>query len=245
MAENLAEFCARIPPNTKWLTGATLALTLAGNWGLIPIGYLGLVFDLTFKHLEIWRLVSTFFFAGQLSFPFVVNMFFLYSKSRHLEEDAYRNKPAEYLFFLCFSGFILVLIGFALNLWFLFPALMFSVIYRWSREYETLESNYMGWFKFEGRYLPWVLCLFQLLTGSMPILPLFGIIAGHIYHFLTVTYPAALGRNTPLISAPWFFYRLFPGYPAPAAQAAQMNQVDGNIWRGVPRQLGAGRAHQD
>lgn len=55
-------------------------------------------------------------------------------------------------------------------------------------------------------YLPWAMLCLDVIFGS-PILPdLLGIIAGHLYYFLTVLHPLAGGRNmlkTPVLMYPY------------------------------------------
>ena len=215
-------FFEQIPPITKWLVTTSFVLTLAGNFGIVNPSYLALVFSLTFKHFELWRLVTTFLFGGQLGFPFLVNMVFLYKHSRQLEEGLYKDRPADYLFFICFSAFVLLIVGFSLNFYFLALGLMMAVIYHWSRANETAVVTFWFGISFPGSYLPWALCIFTVLTGGVPIIQLFGILAAHIFHFLTITYPSTARGAAPLISTPWFFHRLFPaaGHAAPVAHNA-------------------------
>lgn len=57
-------------------------------------------------------------------------------------------------------------------------------------------------------YLPWAMLALDVIFGS-PIIPdLLGIIAGHLYYFLTVLHPLAGGRNilkTPTWVYPYIF----------------------------------------
>lgn len=61
-------------------------------------------------------------------------------------------------------------------------------------------------------YLPWAMLALDVIFGS-PLLPNFlGIIAGHLYYFLTVLHPLAGGRNI-LATPRWVYpclYSLFP-----------------------------------
>lgn len=58
-------------------------------------------------------------------------------------------------------------------------------------------------------YLPWAMLALDVIFGS-PLTPdLLGIIAGHIYYFMTLLHPLAGGRNilkTPLWVYPFYYY---------------------------------------
>ena len=45
---------------------------------------------------QIWRLVTCVFFFGKVGFPFLINVYFLYSYSVRLETELYERKPADY-----------------------------------------------------------------------------------------------------------------------------------------------------
>jgi len=56
-------------------------------------------------------------------------------------------------------------------------------------------------------YLPWAMLALDVIFGS-PIMPdLLGIIAGHLYYFLTVLHPLATGKN--YLKTPKWVYPLF------------------------------------
>jgi len=56
-------------------------------------------------------------------------------------------------------------------------------------------------------YLPWAMLALDVIFGS-PIVPdLLGIVAGHLFYFLTVLHPLATGKNilkTPLWVYPFY-----------------------------------------
>lgn len=65
--------------------------------------------------------------------------------------------------------------------------------------------------KLQAFYFPWAMLALDVIFGS-PIWPdLLGIIAGHLYHFLTVLHPLAGGKNilkTPRWVYPYFLFNL-------------------------------------
>lgn len=59
-------------------------------------------------------------------------------------------------------------------------------------------------YKLQAFYLPWAMLALDVIFGS-PITPdLMGIIAGHLYYFLTVLHPLAGGRN--ILKTPMWVY---------------------------------------
>ncbi|CAN7081953.1 unnamed protein product, partial [Brassica oleracea var. botrytis] len=68
-------------------------------------------------------------------------------------------------------------------------SLVFMLLYLWSREFPNANISLYGLVNLKllhmAFYLPW----------SMLALDLLGIIAGHLYYFLTVLHPLATGKN--------------------------------------------------
>ncbi|KAF6146321.1 hypothetical protein GIB67_042363 [Kingdonia uniflora] len=62
------------------------------------------------------------------------------------------------------------------------------LLYVWSREFPTAQVNIYGLVSLKAFYLPWAMLALDVIFGS-PIMPdLLGIMAGHLYYFLTVLY---------------------------------------------------------
>ncbi|KAF6159549.1 hypothetical protein GIB67_032320 [Kingdonia uniflora] len=68
-------------------------------------------------------------------------------------------------------------------------SLVFMLLYVWSREFPIAQVNIYGLVSLKAFYLPWAMLALDVIFGS-PIMPdLLGIMAGHLYYFLT-----AIGR---------------------------------------------------
>lgn len=48
-------------------------------------------------------------------------------------------------------------------------ALIMSIIYLWSRKFSNVQQTFYFGIQFQGKYLPWVLCTFELLLGGVPV----------------------------------------------------------------------------
>lgn len=48
-------------------------------------------------------------------------------------------------------------------------ALIMCIIYLWSRKFMNVQQTFYFGITFQGMYLPWVLCAFELLLGGVPV----------------------------------------------------------------------------
>lgn len=67
------------------------------------------------------------------------------------------------------------------------------MVYVWGRRHPRQVVNFLGVISFSAPYLPWVLLLFSFVVGSSPVMDLLGILAGHIYYYMTDVYPQMSG----------------------------------------------------
>jgi Derlin-1 len=220
MAQDIRAWFDSVPPITKWICTLVLLTTLAGNFGLVSPYLLILSWPELVQRFQIWRVVTSFLFAGKLSFKFLVNVVFLYKHGRQLEEEEFRGRPADYLFFVLFQGLVLVVFGLYMEFPVLTLGMMMGIIYYWSRAFENVDVTFWFGITFKGQYLPWALCAFNMLLGGFPVVQLFGILSAHIFYFMTVVYPTSR-QCAPLISTPWFLVNLFHGGPAPLGRDNQ------------------------
>ncbi|KAI3433463.1 hypothetical protein D9Q98_003276 [Chlorella vulgaris] len=159
------------------------------------------------KH-EFWRLLTNFFFFGNLGLDFFFHMFFLVKYSKSLEEGSFRNRSADFLWMLLFGAAILDVAGPWVNIQFLGSSLTFMMVYVWGRRHQYVNLSFLGIFTFTAPYLPWVLLAFSFMLGSSPVVDLLGMVAGHAYYFLEDVYPRMTGRR--LLKTPAIVRALFP-----------------------------------
>ena len=77
---------------------------------------------------------------------------------------------------------------------FLAVSLVFMLVYVWSREFPNAQINIYGLVQLKAFYLPWAMLALDVIFGSPLTADLLGIIAGHLYYFLTVLHPLASGK---------------------------------------------------
>jgi len=198
---------SNLPVVTKTLLVGSVGVTLAGNLGVVsPVTLILSYYEIVYQ-FEIWRLLTTFFFTGKLSFAFFFNMLYLYRQSVSLEQEVFRGRTSDYLFMILFGCFLLLGIGLFMGFPLLGQGLLLMLTYYWSRTFPNVPLNFFG-IPFQGRYLPWFLVGLNFLMGGYPIVQIFGIIVGHTYFILKDVAPVAYGVD--ILKTPWFLYQIFP-----------------------------------
>lgn len=112
------------------------------------------------------------------------------------------------------------------------------LLYLWSREFPNANINLYGLVTLKAFYLPWAMLCLDVIFGS-PIVPdLLGIIAGHLYYFLTVLHPLAGGKT--ILKTPAFLHKLVAKWRigAPASNVVQPERASGVAFRGRSHRLG-------
>jgi hypothetical protein len=74
-------------------------------------------------------------------------------------------------------------------------ALVFMLLYVWSREFANARVSLMGLVTLQGFWLPWALLAVNTMFGHPFLVDLLGIVVGHFYYFLTVLHPQATGHS--------------------------------------------------
>lgn len=63
---------------------------------------------LILKKFQLWRLITTFLFFGNLGFNFFFNMIFTYRYCRMLEEGSFRGRTADFVVMFMFGGVLMI-----------------------------------------------------------------------------------------------------------------------------------------
>jgi Derlin-2/3 len=79
-------------------------------------------------------------------------------------------------------------------------SLIFMMLYLWSKQNQDAIVGFFGVVQFKSLYLPFALLALDVVQGAAPWPGVAGILAGHLYYFLTEVYPATSGRH--LIQTP-------------------------------------------
>ncbi|KAH7557371.1 hypothetical protein ACOSP7_027073 [Xanthoceras sorbifolium] len=199
-----AEYYHSLPPVSKFYGVACLMTTTAYYLQLYDPRNIALSYEDVFKRFQVWRLVTNFFFLGPFSFPFAIRLIIIARYGVSLERGPFDKRTADFLWMLIFGAFSLLVMAVVPLLWtpFMGASLVYMILYVWGREFPNARINIYGVVSLKGFYLPWATLALDLIFG-MPLKPgILGIVAGHLYYFLTVLHPLAGGKyifKTPLL----------------------------------------------
>ncbi|KAF0539102.1 putative Derlin-1 [Gigaspora margarita] len=196
-----------IPTCTRFLFTSFLAITLAGNFGLVNVYSLLYYPRIIFTKYQIWRIYTPFFYYT-LDLNGAIQLYLLYRYSSELETTRFIARTADYVYFLLVEAGLILIFGWLLGIMLLNQCLVMAIIYLWSQEFRESIVTFIFGIRFKGSYFPWVLLAFDVLRGGDVLSTAVGIIAGHIYYYLQELYPATGGSR--LLNTPQLLYRYFP-----------------------------------
>ncbi|KAM1072700.1 hypothetical protein FF1_017930 [Malus domestica] len=192
-----AEWYRSLPPISKAYGTLCVIATTAFQLGFYDWKSIALVHKLVFLHLQVWRLFTNFFFLGNFSVNFGIRLLMIARYGVQLEKGPFDRRTADFLWMMVFGATTLLVLS-AIPIFyspFLGVSLVFMLVYVWSREFPNANVNIYGLVQLKAFYLPWAMLALDVIFGS-PIMPdLLGIIAGHLFYFLTVLHPLAGGKN--------------------------------------------------
>ncbi|CBI38645.3 unnamed protein product, partial [Vitis vinifera] len=207
-AISFLKYYRSLPPVSKVYGVACLLTTTAYYLQLYSPWNIALSYELVFKRFQVWRLVTNFFFLGPFSFSFAFRLLIIARYGVALERWSFDERTADYVWMLIFGALSLLVMAVVPYLWsrFMGASLVFMIFYVWGREFPNAQINFHGLVSFKGFYLPWIYLAVDLLLGN-PLKPdILGMVAGHLYYFLTVLHPLAGGKN--ILKTPLWVHKL-------------------------------------
>lgn len=235
-----AEYYQLLPPISKAYGTLCLVFTTAFQFGLYHPAFIALIYQRVFWHFEVWRLVTNFFFLGKFSINFGIRLLMIARYGVQLENGPFQRRTADFLWMVLFGAFTLLALSAIPFFWspFLGVSLVFMLLYVWSREFPNANINIYGLVTLKAFYLPWAMLAMDVIFGSELMPDLLGIVAGHLYYFLTVLHPLAGGRN--MLKTPLWVHRLVARWRigAPVDSRAQPNATTGGAFRGRSYRVG-------
>jgi Derlin-2/3 len=190
------EWIASIPWVTKRIFFIIMGTTLLVTFDLIAPLQIALFPPLIFQQFQIWRLITSYFFFGQLSLPFLFGMGLLLQYGRSFEGEYYAGSGRNRMNFLwtLFLGWTILtpIFLFIFPSYFPGPVMVSFVGYLWSRRDPFQPINVYG-FTLKAWHTPLVFIFFDLLMQN-PILPTFiAIFVGHFIHVMQNMVPVRYG----------------------------------------------------
>ncbi|XP_057538309.1 derlin-1 [Amaranthus tricolor] len=230
-----AEWYNSLPPISKGYGTLCLLVTTVTQLGILHPYYLALIYGRVFKSLEVWRLFTNFFFLGKFSINFGIRLLMIARYGVQLEQGPFQRRTADFLWMMIFGASCLLAFSAIpfFNYGFGAISLVFMLLYVWSREFPNATINMYGLFTLKAFYLPWMMLALDVIFGSSIWPDFLGIVAGHLFYFLTVLHPLAGGKN--ILKTPVWVHKIVArwrlGAPAPSrpsAAAAGPAQPDRN-----------------
>lgn len=203
-----AEFYHSLPPVSKAYGTLCLVATTAFQLGLYNPVHTALLYEDVFYRFQVWRLFTNFIFLGKFSINFGIRLLMIARYGVQLEKGPFDRRTADFLWMMIFGAFTLLVLSAIPIFWspFLGISLVFMLLYVWSREFPNAQINIYGLVSLKAFYFPWAMLALDVIFGSPLVPDLLGIIAGHLYYFLTVLHPLAGGKN--ILKTPLWVHKL-------------------------------------
>ncbi|KAF6164227.1 hypothetical protein GIB67_010197 [Kingdonia uniflora] len=201
-------FYNSLPPISKAYGTACLLATTALQFELYNPENVALVYSLVFTRFQVWRLFLNFFVLGKFSINFGIRLLMIARYGVQLEKGPFERRSADFLWMMLFGALSLLALSAIPFFWspHLGISLVFMLLYVWSREFPTAQVNIYGLVSLKAFYLPWAMLALDVIFGSRIMPDLLGIIAGHLYYFLTVLYPLSSGKH--ILKTPNWVHKL-------------------------------------
>ncbi|GLT49468.1 hypothetical protein SLA2020_230200 [Shorea laevis] len=231
------EYYNSLPPITKAYGTLCFLFTAAFHLGLYNPYYIALIYELVFTRFQVWRLITNFFFLGPFSINFGIRLLMIARYGVQLEKGTFERRTADFLWMMIFGALSLLALSIIpiFRSLFLGISLVFMLVYVWSREFPNAQINIYGLVSLKAFYLPWAMLALDVIFGSPLVPDLLGIIAGHLYYFLTVLHPLATGKN--ILKTPMWVHKLVRRWgigaqPAQPSNRAEPDRNTGGPFRG-------------
>ena len=131
--DDIREAIGRIPPVTRYFLGITFLLSFCMTYSILSPYNLVLDMPPVFTKFQIWRLITTFFFAGPFSMSFLFGMAMLYYTISLLEAH-YGDRQADFATLLVFNALASILIAYAAGDCLIMQGpYVFSLMYVWTK----------------------------------------------------------------------------------------------------------------
>jgi len=190
-----------------------VVVSAAGYSGLISLYHYVFVgqYVFTVKMVpQLWRAV-TGFLVTKPKFGILMDPFFLYQYGSGLERESPRfSQPGDFFVYTAFVGSVIVATaGGVLGAFTFLPALSVAYAYTYAQENPTRKVSFFV-ITFDAKFLPFALLAMSFVMDGpdSALTQLCGLLAAHLYDFLTRIWPTfGGGKNyifTPQIVRGWF-----------------------------------------
>ncbi|KFH47681.1 Derlin-like protein [Hapsidospora chrysogenum ATCC 11550] len=205
--DNAMDAYWQAPPIARNLATAVLAATIGTTLGLLPANqFFFHPFYLWRFPPQIWRILTCFLITGpQMGILF--DTYFLYRYLSMLEVGNPRfSRKEDVIWYLMFVGGTILTINSAIGLPFFqfLHALILAVCYTVTQDQRGMKANFY-FINIPAQLTPYCMIAINLLFPGGPMMMLLqaeGLVAAHLYDFLTRIWPQFGGSGRSLIPTP-------------------------------------------
>ncbi|OOF92259.1 hypothetical protein ASPCADRAFT_153828 [Aspergillus carbonarius ITEM 5010] len=202
------------PTVTRTLTALTFLQSVLVHGGILSGYYVLFLRHLVFKSIpDLWRLFSPFMITGP-GLSLIIDLYFMFTYGSRLETVSPRfSPPGDFFTYLIFVAFtITVTAGCLLNSVTFTSALILAFVYTYSQDNRGKKASFFI-VEIPVEFLPWAMLTLTLVISGWPtaLSDGMGIVAAHLYDFLTRIYPTFGGGKNYLVT-PAFVRRFFAAH---------------------------------
>lgn len=170
------------PPLTKVMSLILVVLAFLVHINIISP--LSLTYSFYYvKKMQLWRLVTSFFYFEPFSVDVLLHVVFFFRYSKMLEES-FMN-ASEYAYLLMFCSALIFVCANVFRRSLLGNMLSSAITYIWTRRNRTTQVQLLGCILFPAFFLPFVVPVFSFFSErKVPFDEVMGIIVGHVYFYL-------------------------------------------------------------
>ncbi|CAK7202361.1 hypothetical protein SEUCBS139899_005084 [Sporothrix eucalyptigena] len=203
----------RLPPLSRNIATAVFITSCGVYSGILPGSWFYFHKSLLFKLLpEVWRIPSSFLLTlPKLSI--LLDPYFLYSYLSQLEVGNPRfSRREDMVWYLSFVSVVVIILDHLAGLYsgFYLQALILALAYTCTQDQRGVKANFF-FLTIPAQLVPYSMMLVSLLMvgPGVAMLQLCGLVAAHLYDFLTRLWPE-FGGGTNLAPTPAFLTRIVP-----------------------------------
>ncbi|PZD33754.1 DER1 domain containing protein [Pyrenophora tritici-repentis] len=213
------------------ITALAVALSAAGYGGITSLYHYIFASDYVFTTRmfpQLWR-IFTAFLITKPKFAILLDPYLLYQYGSSIERESSRfSQPGDFFVYTLFVGSVIAATaGGILNAYTFLPALSLAYAYTFAQDNPTRSVSFFI-VTFESKYLPFAM-LFMTFVIDGPeaaATQLTGLVAAHLYDFLTRIWPT-FGGGTNYIRTPDMVKRWFAARPGSVQSRGFGHVVEG------------------
>ncbi|KAF4119653.1 hypothetical protein GMORB2_4562 [Geosmithia morbida] len=203
----------RAPPISRSLATAAFTLSIAIYMGVVSGGPFIFAPYYIFKFPpEIWRFVTAFLITGP-NMGLLFDSYFLYQYLSQLEVGNPRfPRKEDFVWYLMFVSGVIVTINYIFSLPFVMflPALVVALCYTATQDQRGMKTNFY-FISIPAQLTPYCMILINLVfpgAAMTMLLQVQGLLAAHLFNFLTNIWPQFGGTGKSLLPTPPFLTKV-------------------------------------